>query len=54
MKFMVGKRIITDHVSDMTGVIVLTSSICVCVLPLSRADRHTDLNFGLAVRLKDI
>ncbi len=40
MKFMVGKRIITDHISDVTGVIVLTSSICVCVTTLTSGQTH--------------
>ena len=39
---------ITPHVSDVSGVIVLTSCVCLCVcvcvclLPLQRANRQTD------------
>ncbi len=52
--------IITPHVSDVSGVICLTSSVCVCVclcvcvLPLSRPNGQTDLNFGMKVKWKDI
>ncbi len=42
--------VITPHVCDVSGVIVLTSSVCVClsvcVLPLSRLNGQT-YNFGM-------
>ncbi len=55
-----GSAVITPHVSDVMGVIVLTScvclSVCVCVCyhSHSRTDRRTDLNFGMEVKWKDI
>ena len=41
--------IFTPHVCDVWGVIVLTSSACLCVCYHShdQTDRHTDLNFGM-------
>ncbi len=51
---------ITPHVWDMSGVIVLTSSVGVCASVTTptteRTDipGHTDLNFGMEVKWKDI
>ncbi len=49
--------IFTPHVSDVMGVIVLTSSVCLCMgashYP-GGTERNTDLNFGMEVKLKDI
>ncbi len=42
---------ITPHICGVTGVIVLTS--CVCVSP-SQTERHTNLNFGMEVKWQDI
>ncbi len=53
------KMLITSHVSDVTGEIVLTSFVCLCVCfspsryP-SQTDRHTDLNFGMEVKWRNI
>ena len=47
----------TPHICDVSGVIVLTSSVCLSVA-LSRShsqtDRLTDLNFGIELKWKDI
>ncbi len=52
--------VITSHVSDVMGVIVLTLFVCLCVcvsvcyLSHGRTYRHIDLNFGMKVKWKDI
>ncbi len=46
---LVSTLIITPHVCDMSGVIVLTLSLCVS-RSHSRTDRHKDVNFGMEVK----
>ena len=55
------ETIITPHFSHVMGVIVLTSSVCLCVCAcvrpshsVGRTDGHTDLDFGMEVKWKDI
>ncbi len=40
---------VTPQINDMSGVIVLARSVCVC-LSLTGEQRHTDLNFGMQVK----
>ncbi len=51
-----GLNFIPPHLSEVTGVVVFTLCGClsVCYLSRSRMDRHTDLNFAMEVKLKDI
>ncbi len=46
------------HPASATGVIVLTSSVCVCLSVCyhshGRTDKHTDLIFGVYVKWKNI
>ncbi len=57
----IGNIIFTPHLSDVMGVIVVTSSVrlcvCLCVhltLPAERTYRHTDLNWDMEVKWMDI
>ncbi len=56
-----GEGNFTTHISDMMGLIVLTSFGCVSVCPSvcpshdpGRTDRLTDLNFGMEVKWNNI
>ncbi len=47
----------TPHVSDVSGVIVLTLCVCLAVCPSrykSQKDRCTDLKFGMEAKWEDI
>ncbi len=56
--FLVDYNVVTgnpgSHVSDVSGVIVLASSVCVSVSHSQLNGKHTKSNFGMEVKGKDI